>query len=66
MSNIKFNIDCESCEQNFSLMVDESVGEAAYCPFCGEEIDYPLGYIVEEIEEETPWENELGYEDDED
>jgi hypothetical protein len=67
MPNIKFNIECESCEQSFSLMVDENVGEPTYCPFCSEEIDYPLGYIVEEIEEEIPWDNdEIDYEDDED
>lgn len=63
MADIKFNIKCESCENEYSVLIDETLGDPTYCTICGEEIDYPVdGYIVD-TEEESPYNYELDEED---
>lgn len=54
MPNIKHTIECESCDFEFSVVVEESLSEPTYCPFCAEELEYPDGYIVDEIDDEAP------------
>lgn len=40
MSRIKIEICCDCCESEFLLTYEEDMvgDEAAYCPFCGEDI----------------------------
>lgn len=64
-SLLKYKLQCEACDSEYYVLVDERNEDPSFCPFCSEEIDFPLGYIVDEVDDESPWDEQESYNDEE-